>query len=105
MIDFATETDWQIALRNGRPFLDVRAPLEFAAGAVPGATNIPILDDDERHQVGICYKQKGPEAAFELGHAVVSGETKRARVEKWVDFARRHTDAHLYCFRGGQRSE
>ena len=25
------------------PFIDLRAPLEFAAGAVPGAVNLPLL--------------------------------------------------------------
>ena len=28
------------------PFIDVRAPVEFLQGAVPGAINLPILSDD-----------------------------------------------------------
>ena len=34
------------------PMIDVRAEVEFAQGAFPGAVNIPILNDNERHLVG-----------------------------------------------------
>ncbi len=34
------------------PLLDVRAPIEFSAGAFPGAVNVPLLDDHQRH---ICW--------------------------------------------------
>ncbi|MBE0582974.1 MAG: hypothetical protein IH612_04350, partial [Desulfofustis sp.] len=30
-------------LIDGVPLIDVRAPVEFAAGAVPGAVNLPLL--------------------------------------------------------------
>ena len=35
-----------VLLRDGTPFLDVRAPAEFAQGTVPGAENLPLLTDD-----------------------------------------------------------
>ena len=38
------------------PLLDVRAPIEFARGSLPGAINIPVLDDEERRLVGTEYK-------------------------------------------------
>ena len=38
-----------------RPLIDVRAPVEFARGALPGAVNLPLRDDAERHAVGIRY--------------------------------------------------
>lgn len=40
------------------PFLDVRSEDEFAKGGLPNSFNIPILNNHERHLVGICYKQK-----------------------------------------------
>lgn len=86
------------------PLLDVRAEAEFAKGAFPNACNIPILDDRERHEVGICYKKKGQEAAVALGHTLVSGDVKAARVKAWQAFIESHPGAMLYCFRGGQRS-
>ena len=81
MSEWATNSKWQQQLLQGEPFLDVRAPIEFADGALPGAVNRPLLDDNERHQVGLCYKQQGPSAALDLGHHLVSGEVKAARVE------------------------
>ena len=55
------------------PLLDVRAPVEFAKGAFPTASNLPLLDDNERHRVGIRYKQQGQQAAIDLGNELVSG--------------------------------
>lgn len=86
------------------PLLDVRAPVEFAHGSFPCAVNLPILDDEERHQIGICYKQAGQQAAVELGHRLVSGEIREQRIKAWADFIASHENTHLYCFRGGQRS-
>ncbi len=87
------------------PLLDARAPLEFARGAFPGAVNLPLMDDGERHQVGLCYKQQGQQAAIALGHQLVSGELKEARIAGWARFAQAHPDGYLYCFRGGLRSQ
>lgn len=87
------------------PLLDVRAPVEFARGAFPLAENLPILNDEERHRVGICYKEQGQQAAIELGHRLVAGDVKQGRVEQWLAFARRHPNGFLYCFRGGLRSK
>ena len=36
------------------------------------------MTDDERAQVGICYKQQGQDAAIELGHQTGSRESERA---------------------------
>ena len=60
--------DLKALLTTDVPLIDVRAPVEFSQGAFPGAVNLPILNDDERHRVGVCYKQKGPDAAEKLGH-------------------------------------
>ena len=86
------------------PLIDVRAPVEFKKGAFPSARNLPIITDAEREQIGICYKERGSDAAVELGHRLVSGDTRRARTRAWVEFIERHPDARVYCFRGGQRS-
>ena len=39
--------------------LDVRSPGEFADDHIPGALNLPVLDDAERALVGTIYKQAG----------------------------------------------
>ena len=41
-------------IKEEQPLIDVRAPVEFAQGALPGAVNLPLMIDDERHQVGIA---------------------------------------------------
>ncbi|MDH3992263.1 MAG: tRNA 2-selenouridine(34) synthase MnmH, partial [Gammaproteobacteria bacterium] len=85
--------------------MDMRAPTEFLRGAFPHAHSLPLMSDEERAQVGTCYKQQGQEAAIELGHQLVSGETKERRLARWCDFAREHPQGYLYCFRGGLRSQ
>lgn len=89
---------------NDVPLIDVRAEVEFEQGAFPTAFNIPILNSDERHCVGICYKEQGPEAAERLGYELVSGEERATRISRWSEFIDDHETAFLYCFRGGKRS-
>jgi len=91
-------------LLKATPFLDVRAEIEFAKGRLPTSTNIPILRDDERKLVGTCYKEKGREAAIKLGHSLVTGNSKDQRIQAWCDFAAAHANTHIYCWRGGMRS-
>ncbi|MDY7579432.1 tRNA 2-selenouridine(34) synthase MnmH [Herbaspirillum sp. RTI4] len=90
---------------SGRPMIDARAPVEFIRGSFPGAVNLPLMNDSERQQVGLCYKQQGQQAAIALGHQLVSGSVKSERIQAWADFARANPDGCLYCFRGGLRSQ
>ncbi len=82
--------------------LDTRSPGEFAAGHIPGAISFPLFTDDERAQVGTCYKQVGPEAAIELGLELIG--------PKMVGFVRQakqlapERHVRLHCWRGGMRS-
>ncbi len=87
------------------PLIDVRAPVEFEAGAFPTAVNLPLMNNDERHRVGIRYKAAGQEAAIALGHKLVSGEVKAERIAAWEQFMAAHPNALIYCFRGGLRSQ
>ena len=98
-------SDYRALLANGVPLLDVRAPGEFARGAFPAAVNLPLLTDDERHQVGLRYKEAGGDAALELGHRLVSGTTREERIATWRAWSEAHPDGALYCWRGGLRSQ
>lgn len=91
-------------LLNDIPLMDVRAPVEFAQGAFPNAVNHPLMNDQERHEVGIRYKKNGQDAAIKLGNQLVSGELKEQRIAQWQAFAKENPDGYLYCFRGGLRS-
>ncbi len=96
--------DFRELFLKGTPLLDVRAPMEFQAGAFPNATNIPLLSDEERHLIGIRYKEQGQDAAIELGRELIDGQPKAERTAQWQAFVRQHPEGVLYCFRGGMRS-
>ncbi|MCW4152964.1 tRNA 2-selenouridine(34) synthase MnmH [Halomonas sp. 18H] len=91
-------------LQAGKVLVDVRAPVEFRQGALPGAVNLPLMNDEERHRVGIEYKQAGQQAAIALGERLVAGDVRRERIAAWQALVERHPDAIIYCFRGGLRS-
>ena len=104
-MDLPQRDDYQNILLDDTPLLDVRAPVEFKQGAFPTARNIPLIDDAERRDIGIQYKEKGQAKAIELGHELVSGKIRDARIADWVNFTNHHPNGVLYCFRGGMRSE
>ena len=87
------------------PLIDVRAPIEFLQGSLPGSVNIPILTNEDRALVGTTYKHQGQEAAIRLGYQIVSGSVKQNRLDQWLGFVRDNPRAVLYCFRGGKRSQ
>ncbi len=96
--------DYLALFLNDVPLMDVRAPVEFSKGSFPGAVNAPLMNDEERHRVGICYKEKGQDEAIRLGHQLVSGDIKAQRLDAWRRFAAEHPQGYLFCFRGGLRS-
>jgi tRNA 2-selenouridine synthase len=97
--------DYQHLFLNDVPLIDVRAPVEFSQGAFPNAHNLPLMENDERHQVGIHYKEHGQGEAIALGHELVSGNARQDRINKWASFAQQNPSGALYCFRGGLRSK
>lgn len=90
---------------NDTPLIDTRSPGEFAKGSFPNAVNLPLMTDEERAQVGTCYKRQGQQAAIDLGHQLVRGNTKAERLARWQTFAQQHPQGALFCWRGGLRSE
>ena len=101
----ATRADYASILRTNTPILDVRAPIEYAKGALPNSTNIPVLTDEERHHVGIEYKQHGNQAAVDLGFKLVDDSARAERLKAWRNYLDAHSDALITCWRGGQRSQ
>jgi len=81
----------------------VRSPSEFAEDHIPGAINLPVLDDKERAEVGTLYKQVSRFKARRLGAAYVARNVARhldtALADKPKDF-----HPLIYCWRGGMRS-
>ena len=99
-------TDEALSLRDqGALMVDVRSPAEFAQETIPGAVNIPLLEDEERALVGTCYKQKGRMEARLLGLKLIS-----PRIPSMVALLLERNKAKspppvIFCWRGGMRSE
>lgn len=83
--------------------IDVRSPSEFAEDHIPGAINLPVLDDEERARVGTTYKQVSPFDARKHGAALVSANISRHLTHA---LAGQTGSFHplIYCWRGGMRS-
>jgi tRNA 2-selenouridine synthase len=90
----------------GKPaftLLDVRAPVEVAKGALPFSVEEPILTNEERHQVGIRYKEDGQQAAIDLGYELTRPFLQE-RIKRWREVSQRSPTA-VMCWRGGLRSK
>ncbi|MCA3734275.1 tRNA 2-selenouridine(34) synthase MnmH [Phenylobacterium sp.] len=83
--------------------IDVRSPGEFAEDHVPGAVNLPVLDNAERAEVGTLYVQKSRFLARKVGGAYVArniaGHLLGALADQPGGFR-----PLVYCWRGGMRS-
>lgn len=89
-------------LDNRSVCIDVRSPSEFNESAVIGAQNLPLLNDENRKAIGICYKQKGKDAAIALGYELVNPIR-----HTFLEDLNRMTETpqvKIYCARGGLRS-
>ena len=83
--------------------IDVRSPAEFAEDHIPGAINCPVLDNEQRAQVGTIYKQVSPFEAKKIGAALVSENIARHLKTHFLDRPKNWKPL-IYCWRGGDRS-
>ncbi|NYS26288.1 tRNA 2-selenouridine(34) synthase MnmH [Rhodobacteraceae bacterium 2376] len=83
--------------------IDVRACAEFAHDHLPGAINLPVLDDAERAQVGRVYVQHSRFEARRIGAAMVARNAARMLEGPLAAYPRDWRPV-VYCWRGGQRS-
>ncbi|WP_258456952.1 tRNA 2-selenouridine(34) synthase MnmH [Helicobacter sp. 10-6591] len=79
---------------------DVRSPSEFASSHIVGARNVPVLDDNEREQVGKLYKQD-PFGAKVLGATLICKNISQVLCTLGITPAQ---VIGIYCARGGMRS-
>ena len=83
--------------------IDVRSPAEFAEDHIPGALNCPVLNNEERHEVGLLYMQS-PFEARKLGASLVARNIA-AMLETHFRDRPKHWRPLVYCWRGGMRSQ
>ncbi|QCO57514.1 tRNA 2-selenouridine(34) synthase MnmH (plasmid) [Pseudorhodobacter turbinis] len=93
----------QIAELAFDDIIDVRSPSEYAEDHIPGAINLPVLDDAERAEVGTIYKQDSPFRARKVGAALVAANAARHLQGALADKPGGWRPL-VYCWRGGQRS-
>jgi len=91
------------ALSTYGAVIDVRSPSEFAEDHLPGAVNLPVLDDAQRAEVGTEYVQGSKFLARRRGAALVArniaAHLEGALADRGGGFR-----PLLHCWRGGQRS-
>ncbi|TGE17171.1 tRNA 2-selenouridine(34) synthase MnmH [Hymenobacter elongatus] len=84
------------------PILDVRAPVEYAQGHIPGALSFPLFSDEERARIGTAYKQVSQERAVHIGLEFFG--PKMSRMVKYAQKLAPNKEVRLHCWRGGMRS-
>lgn len=90
-------------LEGNYVLIDVRSPKEFKEATIPGAVNIPLLDDEDRKNVGTVYINESVEKAKKLGIEAVSRRLPEiydeiSKLDKSFD------KLIFFCARGGMRS-
>jgi len=85
------------------PIIDVRSPSEFEKGHIHGAFNIPLFSNEERHEIGIIFKNLGKLQAIEKGLGFVG--PKMMLLAQRAKEISEHKKRRVYCWRGGMRSE
>lgn len=83
--------------------MDVRSEGEYNEGHIPGALNIPLLNNQERVIVGTTYKEQGQLAAIKKGFELV-GPRLIEIIELTLQTASPQNKILVHCWRGGMRS-
>ncbi|MCF8366699.1 MAG: tRNA 2-selenouridine(34) synthase MnmH [Bacteroidales bacterium] len=92
---FLDDCDW--------PIIDVRSPAEYEYAHIPGSFNIPLLENDERAEVGILYKKSGRQDAILRGLEIIG--PKMAGFVKAGFRISPKRQLRIHCWRGGMRSD
>jgi len=94
-----------LTLRDrGALLVDARSPDEFAEATIPGAINLPILDNAERAEVGTLYKQVGKQHARRRGVEIVAPKIPAFVEQVASRQAATALPVIVFCWRGGMRS-
>jgi tRNA 2-selenouridine synthase len=87
---------------SGCALIDARSEGEFRRGHIPGAVNIPLLNDAARVVVGTTYKQQGRSEAVLKGFEL-AGPLFHQMILQTRTLAPSN-EVMVYCWRGGMRS-
>lgn len=87
--------------------IDVRSDAEYAHAHIPGASSIPLFNDEERAIVGTIYKQQSREDAIKKGLEFFGPKMKEMLLEAERLIQEKNPDNKtvlVHCWRGGMRS-
>ncbi|PLX93390.1 MAG: tRNA 2-selenouridine(34) synthase MnmH [Desulfuromonas sp.] len=105
MPDLTISLEKALALRHkGALFIDARSPAEFAEATLPGAINIPLLDDVQRTEVGTLYAQVGKNDAKRRAVELVAPLLPEKIAQAAEALKSHQPPVVVFCWRGGMRS-
>lgn len=82
--------------------IDARSPHEYAEDHIPGAVNLPVVDDKEYEEVGIRHKDD-KHGAYLIG-VEYSLRNIASQIRPLISKYGPEDRFLVYCFRGGKRS-
>jgi len=87
--------------------VDARTATEHLTGQVPGALSLPLLDAVERHEIGLCYQQRGRREAVALGLEIFAAKAAEFNSDVLRLLGPPTVDrlVGVHCWRGGMRSQ
>lgn len=93
-------------IKSGNDFLllDARSEKENNESSIPFSKNFPVLNNEERHNVGLIYKKYSTDAALKL--AMEYADPKAELLGKFLrDNNAEEKRIIIHCWRGGGRSK
>ncbi len=101
-MDLPEQISPPILLDDFADIIDVRSPAEFAEDHIPGAINLPVLSDQQRHEVGLLNSHNSFEAR-RLGATLI---TQNIHQHLTTALAKKDNNFSplIYCWRGNLRS-
>ena len=101
---FSIETLLDNISDNNILIIDARSEKEYEENSIPGAVNFPLLNNVERHFVGLIYKKYSPLAAIKL-----ASEFADPKLDSLKDFLydneASNKNVYVHCWRGGGTSK
>lgn len=90
--------------KNSVIYVDVRTSKEYNESTIPGAINLPILNNKERKIVGTIYNNESPGAAKMKGVEFISPKIP-GLVKKIKELRQEYNYVIIFCSRGNLRSK
>jgi tRNA 2-selenouridine synthase len=84
--------------------IDIRSPIEFKDGAIPGAINIPLFSNEEREEIGTIYIKEGQAIARWRAMELVSPKIPNL-LQQIKETLTDNSELIIHCWRGGMRSK